>query len=328
MQTLRNPLKNYAQGIVLGIAEIIPGVSGSTLALLMGIYDDFIELLYQGTEFAKNVALFLIRKKSFSDVKKQFLSIRWWPFGIPLGLGMVSAILTLSSIMSWLLVEYTSQLYTVLFALSLPTLSIVYSQMEKKSAANMIIAAATGITLLVVFISLGGNEASATNAHPLYLFFGGMIAISAMVLPGVSGSFMLLVLGLYTYVVGLISQIVHGTFTGQDVMNLIFLGSGIIAGFLTTVRMLKAAFASYRDQLMAVLLGLIASSWYVLWPLVEVTGMIDEEPILTKLTPAQFGWTNTLLTVVAILVIGYGVGWLHHWADQKQKPVDDGFDRL
>ncbi|MCD8527451.1 DUF368 domain-containing protein [Candidatus Woesebacteria bacterium] len=192
----------------------------------------------------------------------------------------------------------------------------------------MIIAAATGITLLMVFIGLGGNETTATNAHPLYLFLGGMIAISAMVLPGVSGSFMLLVLGLYTYVVGLISQIVHGTFDMQDVMNLLFLGSGIIAGFLTTVRMLKAAFESYRDQLMAVLLGLLVSSWYVLWPLVEVTGVIDDEPILTKLSPAQFGWTNTLITFIAIVVIGFGVGWLHHWADKKQKPMDDGFDRL
>lgn len=132
MQALLSPLKNYLQGIILGIAEIIPGVSGSTLALLLGIYDDFIELLYQGTEFAKNCVLLILGKKTFSEVKEQFLSIRWWPFGIPLGLGMVSAILALSSIMSWLLVSYTSQLYTVLFALSLPTLHIVYSQMEKK----------------------------------------------------------------------------------------------------------------------------------------------------------------------------------------------------
>lgn len=328
MKSLRTAGMNYLQGIILGIAEIIPGVSGSTLALLFGIYDDFIELLYQGTEFAKNLALLLLGKKSVSQVKKQFFSIRWWPFGIPLIFGMGSAILALSSIMSWLLVAYTSQLYTVLFALSLPTIAIVYNQMEKKSAGNFIIAAATGLTLLVLFMTVLGAETAVSDPHPFYLFLGGMIAISAMVLPGVSGSFMLLVLGLYTYVVGLISQFVHGQFGMNEVINILFLLGGIGAGFLITVRLLKIAFASYRDQLMAILLGLLVSSWYVLWPLVEVVSIEHGEPIIAKLSPAEFGWGTSLLTLLIILVIGGGVGWLHHWADKQQKPVDDGFDRL
>lgn len=328
MKSLRSAGLNYLQGIVLGIAEIIPGVSGSTLALLFGIYDDFIELLYQGTEFAKNLALLIIGKKSLVQVKKQFLTIRWWPFGIPLVVGMGSAILALSSIMSWLLVAYTSQLYTVLFALSLPTISIVYHQMKEKNASNFIIASATGLTLLVLFMTVLGSETSIGNPHPLYLFLGGIIGISAMVLPGVSGSFMLLVLGLYTYVVGLISQFVHGQFGMQEIINILFFLGGIGTGFFTTVRGLKIAFASYRDQLMAVLLGLLVSSWYVLWPLVKAVGDDPEHPVIMKLSPAEFGWGASIVTLIVIITLGAGVGWLHHWADKKQKPVDDGFDRL
>lgn len=319
---------NYLYGIVLGIAEIIPGVSGSTLALLFGIYDDFIELLYQGTEFAKYLVLFLIGRKNLNAVKKQFLIIRWWPFGVPLVLGMFSSILALSSVMTWLLITYTSQLYAVLFALSLPTIQIVYRQMEKKSVANFTIASVTALALLLVFVSFLGGDTNVYQPHPLYLFFGGLVAISAMVLPGVSGSFMLLILGLYTYVIGLVSQLVHGSFAVGDIVNLLFLVAGFGAGFLTTVRVLKIAFAKYRDKLMAVLLGLLISSWYVLWPFVKVTEVINDEPVVVKISPLEFGLVNSLLILLVISVIAFLVGKLQFLIDKKQKPVDDGFDRL
>ncbi|MBT4123826.1 MAG: DUF368 domain-containing protein [Candidatus Pacebacteria bacterium] len=321
-------LTNYAYGLVLGTAEIIPGVSGSTLALLLGIYDDFIELLYQGTELVKYILLFFLKKKKFEDVKKQFLTIRLWPFGIPLVFGMFSAVLALSSIMTYLLLNYTSYLYAVLFALSLPTIAIIYRQIKKRTFSNFALTAVTGVSLLMVFINFLSQNTNVYQPHPLYLFFGGLVAISAMVLPGVSGSFMLLILGLYTYVISLISQLTHGSFVMSDVINLLFLVAGFGAGFLTTVRLLKKAFASYRDQLMAVLLGLLFSSWYILWPLVEVTEVIHDEPVLSKLTPTEFGLPKSFAFLVSIILLAWIVDKLHHVLDKKQKPVDDGFDRL
>jgi putative membrane protein len=200
--------------------------------------------------------------------------------------------------------------------------------MEKKSAANFTIASVTALVLLLVFASFLGGGMNVYQPHPLYLFVGGLIAISAMVLPGVSGSFMLLILGLYTYVIGLVSQLVHGSFAVGDIVNLLFLVAGFGVGFLTTVRLLKVAFAKYRDKLMAVLLGLLISSWYVLWPFVKVNEVVNDEPVVAKISPVEYGLTSSFMIVVAIGVIAFLVGKLQFLIDKKQKPVDDGFDRL
>lgn len=314
------------QGVALGIAEIIPGVSGSTIALLMGIYDDFIDLLYQGTELARIGALWLIRKKKWSDVLAQIKAIRW-QFGILLGIGMVAAIASLASIITVLLVQYPAYVFAFLLGLTPPTMAIVYHQISKPTTRDYLITGATALTFLTVFM-LNSQTTSVTNPHPVHLFLGGMVAVSTMVLPGVSGSFMLLVLGLYNFVLGLIAQVTSGTVTPQILTSLLILTAGMGTGFLTTVRVLKVAFESYKNQLMSFLLGLLVASWYVLWPFVAVDGFDHGEPILVKLSPQALP-PGQSITIVIIAVVTAGLTWwLHHWADQQHPPTDHGIDRV
>jgi len=324
-----NHVVTFLQGVALGVAEVIPGVSGSTIALLLGIYDDFIDVLYQGSELVKVIALLLIGKKNFKDVRKQISAIRW-TFGIVLFLGMLLSVVGLSQVIISLVANYPTYLFAVLFGLTIPTMMIVYKQMKKPAIREWIIAGITASAFLALFV-VSGETINVTQPHPLHLFFGGMLAVSTMVLPGVSGSFMLLVLGLYNFVIGLVAKLSDGSVDTQTLTSLGILIAGMATGFLTTVRLLKKAFSSYRNQLMAFLLGLLLSSWYVLWPFVEVLGFDHDAPILTKVSPLTMELPHIALIILLVAVTAAATSWLHAWADTQDRTSskkDQGFDKI
>jgi len=299
-------LATFLQGTALGIAEIIPGVSGSTIAVLFGIYDDFIELLYKASEVAKVILLLLVGKKSIGDVVEAFRAIRW-KFGLLLGTGMIASVIALSTVIISLLSSFPVMVYAFLLGLTFPTMWLVWQQIEEKSKEVWIVLVATVIVFLSLFVATAQTGA-VTNPHPAHLFVGGMVAVSTMILPGVSGSFMLLILGLYNFVVNLISELATGAISSADLLNIGYLAAGMITGFLTTVRVVRYAFNNFKNILMAILLGLLTSSWYVLWPFVEIIGFDSHsEPILAKVwvtnvSPLQFIVTSAVIIITALSV--------------------------
>jgi len=328
MQFLSSFVKTYLQGIAIGVAEIIPGVSGSTIALLLGIYDDFIDLLFQATQFVKVVLFLFIGKSSLADIKKAWFAIRW-QFGITLALGMITSIISLSSLILFILTTYPHLLFAFLIGLIPPTMSAVYHQINKISSKTTVITLVTTAAVLGVFL-VGNSEASVTNPHPLHLFFGGMAGISAMVLPGISGSFILLILGLYSFVIGLVASAKDGL-NSAELTSLLILISGFGAGLLTSVRLIKWAFEHMRNELMSFLLGLLLASVYVLWPFVKVTSIVEDEPVFEKVGVMAFSLPNIVLIIGIAVATAITVFTLHNWADTRDKKSpakDDGFDRL
>jgi len=318
------------QGIALGVAEIIPGVSGSTVALLMGIYDDFIDLLFQASELVKIGLLFIIRKKNWKDVTKQIDAIPW-TFGIALGTGMLGAIVSFSNLVAFLLVNYPNHLFAFLFGLTIPTIMLVWGQIKQKSLASYAMMTITAATLLALF-AFTGTDLKTTNPHPLHLFIGGMVGVSAMVLPGVSGSFMLLVLGLYNFIVGLISEISHGNISTDALVQLSIFLAGMATGFLTTVRLVKYAFKNARNQIMSFIMGLLIASWYVLWPFVEIIGLDShDEPIFSKVSPFSVEPTLSMQLALIAVVTAVIVYFLQAWGDRHDetpKKKDAGITKI
>jgi uncharacterized membrane protein len=267
-------------------------------------------------------------KKTINDLKKSWFSIRW-RFGILLGIGMISAIMSLSSFILYLLLNTPHFLFAFLIGLTPPTMVIVFNQIAKYSLKNLLITAVTSFIFLGVFIASEGTSA-ATDPHPLHLFFGGMFAVSAFVLPGISGSFILLILGLYNFAVGLVANVKSGL-TESELTSLLILASGMVTGLLTTVRLLKWAFDTIRGELMSFILGLLVASWYVLWPLVKVSRIENGKPILEKVALANFDMiTISMLVIIAGGTAAFVYG-IHKWADTQDRhspKTDSGFDRL
>src|SRR5690606_25844130 len=120
-------LKTILQGFVMGVAEIIPGVSGSTLALAMGIYDEFINLLFSVSEFIKSLFKFITRKISFADLKQSFFNIQF-VFGFYLVFGMAIAIALLAGVLSGLLESNRYEVYAFFFGLVLTSIYLPYKE--------------------------------------------------------------------------------------------------------------------------------------------------------------------------------------------------------
>lgn len=242
-------------GMVTGAANIIPGVSGGTMAFIMGIYEELLEAV-------KSFNLHLLQL-----VLRGRLKAAWdyLPMGflIPLGIGLGVSIFALAGIISWLLVHHTVLLYAFFFGLILASILTISTQVRWRVAT--LIALALGAAIAWILIGMVPRQMPHT---PLILFISGMVAIIAMILPGISGSFIILIMGQYDYVINLVKSF--------EISGLLILGAGIVAGMLAFVRVLSWLLRHYHQATIALLTGFMLGSLRKIWPFKEtLEAMLD-----------------------------------------------------
>lgn len=265
-KNLLGKLTTIFQGFVMGIAEIIPGVSGSTLALTMGIYDDLINFLNQVSDVIKVCLKFIVRKASFSDIKKTLLMIDF-KFGILLSFGGVVAVILLSNVLEDLVESNKQYVYAFFFGLIISSLYIPFKEIKVKNFKTFSIFI---VTFILSFLILGIQPAQdVVQPSALFMFVAALIAVCGMVLPGVSGSFILLLLGLYQYILSCIKALTRLSIQSNDLLNIVIFAIGLVLGFSVFVKFLKIAFTKASDYVLSFLLGLMLSSTRVLWPFIE-----------------------------------------------------------
>ena len=252
------------QGVIMGIVETIPGVSASTMALIMGIYEHFIEFLHAISDVFKSILLFIARKASLRDISSTIKEINL-KFGGFLVVGMLIGLGVFSHIMSFMLEYFRSHTFAFFFGLILASIIVPLKQIEKPRNKDWLVFI---LSAFVFFFFFGLNPPAALeNPSRLLLFIGGYFSVCAMVLPGVSGSFVLLLFGLYDYAIGLVKGASGLTLLELDlVLDLVILALGLILGFGTFVRVLKKALQNYKPLLMALLAGLMVGSLRILIP--------------------------------------------------------------
>ena len=225
--------KTFLKGILMGISDIIPGISGGTIALILGIYERLINSI-------KNLNLtFLIknRKENLSRMDLQFL--------IPLGLGILLAIILGSIIIPHLIETYPPIIFAFFFGLILASSKILYKRIKKHNVAGFILAIA-GFILAFYISSL---ESLQTSNNLLIIFLSGMIAIIAMLLPGISGAFLLLLLGQYEYMVNAIHEMRY--------IIIIVFGAGALVGLLGFSKIIDALLRKAKAVTLFFLVGLM-----------------------------------------------------------------------
>ena len=235
---------NFIRGFFMSLADSVPGVSGGTIAFILGFYDDFIGSLNS-----------LISKNSKEDKKQAIF------FLIKLGIGWITG----------MVLSVLSSLFTGFIIVAIP---LIIKQ-EKDSLIGKyknIIFTLIG-TLIVALITYfnpsgtnGGMNLSLENLSidlGIFIFVAGMIAISAMVLPGISGSTLLLIFGLYTGIINSIKEVLHLNFSYLPV--LIIFGLGVITGILSTIKLIKFLLSKYRSAMIYLILGLMLGSLYAVF---------------------------------------------------------------
>jgi putative membrane protein len=247
---------NVARGFLMGTADIVPGVSGGTVALVLGIYRRLVTAIRNGSSALGRFLRVDVRGalRRLGDVE--------WPFLISLLVGIGLAIVALSHLVERLLENRPVEIAGLFLGLVLGSAVIAWQLLNRRDTRRLVVLASTTV---MVFLALGVREGTTEEtvtqaADPaLWAFLGaGAIAICAMILPGISGSFFLVMLGMYSAVLGAVND--------RDLVSLGVFIVGCVVGLALFSQVLHWALGVHYDTVMAVLIGLMLGSLRVLWP--------------------------------------------------------------
>ncbi len=274
----------------MALADSVPGVSGGTIAFILGFYDDFIGSLNS-----------LISKNSIDDKKKSLIFL--FKLGIGWLVGMVLSVLLLSSIFEEHIYSISS-LFTgfIIFAIPLIMKEEKDSLIGKYKNIIFTIIGALIVALITYFNPSGSNGGLNLSSEYLnfstgiFVFVAGMIAISAMVLPGISGSTLLLIFGLYAGIISSIKEVLSLNFSYLPV--LIIFGLGVIVGILSTIKIIKFFLNKYRSAMIYLILGLMIGSIYAVF-----MGPTTLEMPKPAMTFSSFSWIFFIIGGAVIIIL-------------------------
>ena len=240
-------LRVFFCGILMGIADAIPGISGGTIALLLGIYEELI-----GSISNFNINL-------FKNLKNKGIKYCWnkinGNFLLSLISGVLLSLVSFVKIFSILIEKYPLFIWSFFLGLILATLFVINRNIKKWDIANFILIFIFAfLTILLSII----NPSISENINLFYILICGIIASSAMILPGISGSLILVILGVYTLIINALNNLEYN-------IILVFL-IGCLIGIINFSKIIKWLFNNYRDYTFSIMLGLVIGSIYTVWP--------------------------------------------------------------
>ena len=250
----------FLKGMAMGIADIIPGVSGGTIAIITGVYEEFLATL-------NNIDIKLLKllfkgkiKKVWKKYNLNFLSY--------LLLGIISSIIILSHFITFLITQYPVIVWSFFFGLILAGIAILFREIKNWnlkitkilfSSHLYFFVFGLAIAILVQTLKPGINE---TNT--IYLFFCGMISITAMLLPGVSGAYILVLLGAYETLLNTLKEVFK--FNSEYFLNFFSFIMGALLSIKLFSRLLTWAYKNHKDNTLLCLIGFMIGSLPTLWP--------------------------------------------------------------
>ncbi len=282
------------KGMAMGAADVVPGVSGGTIAFISGIYEELLSSIS-----AVNWATLKLLKTN--GIKAAWKAING-NFLLALVIGIFISILSLAKLISWLLENHTILVWSFFFGLVLASILYIGKQITTWSSIaifGLLVGAVVAyyITTLQPLIS--------ENSSPIFLFLAGSLAICAMILPGISGAFILVLLGAYKPVLDAIHN--------RDFKLIAIIAFGAIVGLLSFSKVLKWLFNNYRNYTLAVLTGFILGSLNKIWPWKEtLTWRINSHGIKVpfnqqSISPFSFDGDSQLTMAILLSIIGFAV---------------------
>lgn len=336
---MKGAVKNFFQGLVIGAANIIPGVSGGTMALVLGIYERLLAAIGNVTPATAKacVKLLTFRKNAAAEFAAEMNKIDL-PFLAAVAAGAIAAIVALASIMTWLLENAHDPTYGFFFGLVLVSVYAPFKLINQKTSASAIVPFVIAAAAVAVFsyatadsmaekarykqaaaeqtmridesaaadisAPVGGeytnadeqpaqkSSATLTASKAAFFFLAGAIAISAMILPGISGSFVMLLIGVYF---DLLRAVTERNFT---LLLLFCAGCGI--GLLLFTRLLNFLLKKFHDSTMGLLSGLVIGSLWAIWPFKHTETVGSETVYTSNAMPTNFS-ANELWTFAAFV---------------------------
>ncbi len=290
MAPMRRPaalVGTFVTGGVMGAAEVVPGFSGGTVALVAGIYERLVANVRQG---ARTLSL-LVRARP-RDAWRALLTIDWL-FVAVLGVGMMTVLFTVVGPLSTLLEEQPVEMSSVFLGLVLGAAVVASRRLREPGGIHL------GVALLaaaVTFVALGFTSGVVEEPNLLFLALGGAVAVTAWILPGVSGSFLLLLMGLYPAVVAAAAD--------RDLGVLTIFALGCVLGLAAFSTVLNWLLVRAHDLVLAALIGLMVGSVRVLWPWPSEAGVGGSPELGAPVGTEAFLAAALGLTAFALVYMG------------------------
>ncbi len=245
----------FIKAFVMGIADLIPGVSGGTVAFITGIYEELLDAIG-----SVNKRFFVTLLKG--DLKSA-LGVVHIRFLIPLLMGILGAIFLLARFMHYLMNHHTVLTWSAFFGLIAASIVVVFKEQSDPKKSSNLVSLILGAVFAWIIVGL---IPVTTPEESWFVFLCGIISISAMILPGLSGSFLLLILGKYEFITGAVKN----PFSQQNFIVLVTFACGSLVGVMGFSRFLNWFLKHYRCQTMAFLTGVLIGSMKKVWPWKEV----------------------------------------------------------
>ncbi|OBT09492.1 DUF368 domain-containing protein [Vibrio sp. UCD-FRSSP16_10] len=292
-----NYFTNFLKGMAMGAADVVPGVSGGTVAFITGIYDTLLESIRRVNPSLIGVLRTKGIKGAFEHINGLFL--------ISLFAGIFTSVLTLAKLISWLLVTHPVPLWSFFFGLILVSVWHITRQVQS-FALNRWIGFALGVGLAYMMTVLSPLHLEPTAIN---ILLSGAIAICAMILPGISGSFILLLIGMYSPVLGAVK--------GLDIGFLVLFMGGCLCGLLSFSHLLSWLLNRFREITLMFLVGLMVGTLPKIWPWKQtlswrINSAGEQVPLLQKnLMPHTFesitGTSSQLVIAIVMMLVAIGL---------------------
>jgi len=273
-------LKTYVIGLLMGSADVVPGVSGGTIALVTGIYERLVASIRSGSS-----ALGSLIKGDLAGTKRNLRDVEWVFVLLLLG-GIFTAVLSLAHFIGMQLEENPVILAAGFFGLVVGSIAVAIRMIREPAISHLWVGLLVGVSL---FVTLGLGSGDVRESPGLLAYFGSAaLAICAMILPGISGSLILVLIGMYDSVLGAV--------TDRDFASVGVFILGAIVGLAFFSQILHVALRRWHDMVLAGLIGLMAGSLRIVWPWPDgVQG-------------AALGAPNSdVLMALLAMVVGFGV---------------------
>ncbi len=293
------------KGLAMGAADVVPGVSGGTIAFISGIYEE----LLASIDGLNLKALKIWKTNGFKSAWKAING----NFLLALFSGIAVSIISLAKVIKWLLTNEAILLWSFFFGLVIASVLFIGKQIKQWSSPIIITILITTILSYLVTIT----EPFASPESNLYLMFCGFIGIIAMILPGISGAFILLILGAYHTAINTVDDLFQSIIAmnfelfKDALLKFMMLAIGAIIGIKTFSRILNWMFKNYKNLTLAMLTGFMIGSLNKIWPWKEVLSWRTnskgiEVPFLEQsISPFSFDSDNQLPMAILLMVIGF-----------------------
>lgn len=309
-----------AKGLAMGAADVVPGVSGGTIAFISGIYEELITTIH-------NLDLGFFKTWKKKGVKEAWIHYNLG-FLFSLFVGIAISILSLSKLITYLLKEHPIFVWSFFFGLVIASIIYVGKQITKFNALSILsLVIAAGLSYAITLAKPVENADSIW-----FLFLAGFIAIIAMILPGLSGAFILLLIGAYTTVIGAINQFIEGVSTfdstvlGNAFLKIIVFAMGAITGLKVFSGALNWMFANHKNTTLAVLAGFMIGALNKIWPWKEVlqyriNSHGENVPFLeNSILPNAYEGDPKLLLALLFMIVGFAIIFLLEFIANKKTP--------